>query len=143
MVRIRNWDVKLFEWMRKVDGKKFKWGKTDCGSLAKQAIITMYDDDTVGDDLDSYTTKTEALRTLSSIGSIEDRLMEMGGVEHPITFAQQGDFIVGPQVGDEVFPGISVVVAGKGIIANEDSGIYTVPIGMFNKKLTVIRLPNG
>lgn len=124
-MRVPNWDVKLHEWALSVAGQPFAWGKTDCGSLVRQAFALMYGRELV--ELPIWGTEHGAMRALAETGGVERVLRELDAVEVPRSFAQQGDVFCEADGGHGV-ASAAVLVGGDWICSDHERGVYRLPL---------------
>lgn len=121
MRRVLNWDCKLVSWARAQTGKPFEWGKTDCVSLARGAIVVMYDED-LFPDLD-YTTMGGAARMLERYGTLMIALSEKGAATIAPEHGRTGDILISPANGK--LPGAMVQLPNS-LMSCEVGGVVTL-----------------
>lgn len=137
--RVRNWDAKLVAWAERVRGEAFVWGETDCASLVREACAEMY-----GEELflqaPSYESKKEALRVATETGGVEEALRRLGATEVGMTFARQGDVLVGEN--SDGSPGAAVVVDGKAVVSREKAGVFLRPLRQVDPSHRALQVPH-
>lgn len=106
LFRRRDWRPRLVEWAQQVRGLPYVWGRTDCGSLVREAMIIQFGEDIVPT-LPHWTSAFQANRlwatTLQEGGGVESLMEQLGAVE-----------VTGQQYGWPM---------GTIIITSEDSGL--------------------
>lgn len=138
--RVLNWDVKLTDWAMHQLGKDFKWGSTDCCSLLRGALWTMYDED-IFERYRWWKSKRGAMRAAKEYG-IRIVLNSFPTSCHKLSHSQQGDVLV--MDSDDFTPIVGVCVAG-GILGSEPDGIVNITKGIDVKLLPaydLYRFPN-
>ena len=126
MIRVLNWRTRLIEWGLAQVGKKFKWGVTDCATLARRSLQECFGTD-VAPSVPTYATRRRAARALKKHGSPKSILLRLGAEERPITFARAGDIILLPDeqevIGGEAY---GVWLDGACLLSGPD-GVRLIP----------------
>jgi len=135
-LRAMTWDTNLVLYVDSIVGQPFEWGRTDCATIVREALRSMYGKDMLG--IGTWTTKTGATRMLKKIGSYNDALAGAGAHEVPIRFRQRGDVAILPGGDCDGFPGLGVVVRA-GVLTVDD----VVMILPLESEATIMRFPNG
>lgn len=143
MRRVLAWDAALIDWARSVLGRDFVWGKTDCATLARGAIMAMYEGAeskvSMGP-LPGWTTERGAVRAHVRTGGPVAVLRRMGAERVCPAYAQRGDITVDDS---RALPNIGIVVSGGVVMAHPDRGVFLVPLPARDVDLLVLRLPYG
>lgn len=141
MHRVVAWDAALIEWARSVIGEPFEWGRTDCASLARGAVLAMYEGAepkvSVGP---GWSTEKGALRAHARTGGVSSVLRRLGAEEVEPTCAQRGDFVLD---GSREPPSVAVVVTNGVVGADPERGVFLSPMPLPTEDLQVLRLPHG
>lgn len=131
MDRIHNWKVWLVHFAQVVEGQGFEWGRTDCVSLARRALRTMYGKDPWKGHVGEWTTRRGALRVAGRT-DYEDALRSSGASQVGTLFASAGDVAVGTKRDRHgMFP-VAVVLPGrKALISSPERGVFITGTGEF------------
>ena len=140
MRRTPNWDVALVEYASVMQGRPFKYGSTDCGTLVRDALRVMYGKDMLRG-MGSYRTLKAARKVSRSVGSVPDYLKDRLGCERiRRNFVQAGDIVVLP--GEDMrMPQLAVVVGGKLMVSVVDTGVQIVPMPKWPRGTVILRVP--
>lgn len=115
-----NHDVELTEWHTQQNGRAFRWGNTDCGSLVRRGLNVACAHRV--SEFPRYTTRRGALRTLARM----DEIIEAVGATrvHP-GFHRSGDVVVYRTDEDE--PASLGIVTAPGVVctASPELGVHT------------------
>ncbi len=136
MRRVLNWDCELVAWARAQQGKPFEWGKTDCVSLARGAIVVMYGEDLFPDL--TYKTMRAAKKTLREYGNLVIALSEKGAATIGLERGRTGDILIG--AANDKLPGVMVQLPNS-LMSCELGGVVTfydlreLPDGMLPMRL--------
>ncbi len=87
---IENWDRWLVEFARAADGQAFEWGRTDCASLVRRGLQTIFGKDVWKGHVGTWKTRRGALG-VSGRTDYVDALLASGAVEVGFHFAWSGD----------------------------------------------------
>lgn len=133
MSRVPNWNVELAALARELGEQGFEWGKTDCASVARAALVAMYGEDLVAPYIHTtYTTKIGASRAFRKIGSMVDIITSAGAREVPLHATRDGDFLVFQ--GDGSFENMATKIGGLWIISDPElnavSAVKITPTSM-------------
>jgi len=119
LTRVPNWSVKLAGFADSVLGKPFVWGETDCVSICRGALETMYGEDIIAPHFDgTYSTKTGAARAFSKVGSLSAIAEQAGAKEVRHNMSVDGDVMVFPKVGP--YENVATRIGGMWIISDQD-----------------------
>ena len=90
-----NWHVNLGELANDLIGEPFEWGKTDCVSIARAALVAQFGEDPCVPYVNvTYTTKTGATRAFNKIGNYASILEKIGAREIAPHNVRDGDIAV-------------------------------------------------
>jgi hypothetical protein len=118
MDRIVNWSVSLAELANDIVGVPFEWGKTDCASVARAALVAMFGEDPLVPHIDvTYTTKIGAARAFKKAGSFVDIVLAAGAREIASNLAGDGDFMIFPNDGN--YENVATRMGGLWIMSDE------------------------
>ena len=137
--RIPNWDVALHRWASSIAGQPYVWGRTDCGTLVRDALSVMYGADLL-EAFDRYDTLRDARRVHAESGGVEVALRLIEAIDIAPPFAQSGDFSIddsGPS-----FPAAAVVVGRSLLWSDAQQGVRLTPKRSRSLRL-LLRVPNG
>lgn len=124
--RLRDWELRLVDWANVVRGKSYVWGKTDCGSLARQVLETMFGVDPTAAWLPPWEDSRSALRSLAYVDGLSGVFTMLGGEPQPITRMQNGALIVEDEDSDAF--ALSVYVYPTVIRTHPNTGVvWTKP----------------
>lgn len=146
MPRLRKqpaWERRLIAFAESLIGQPYRWGETDCASLALRSIETMAKRPGVVADrlgVEWYGSQVSALRVFSALGGIRAALAALGMTEHPVRYAQQGDIIVLPGTEGHPVESCAVVVSGRFLTSIEARGVYWVDPAIATDALIAMRL---
>ena len=117
--RVPNWSVKLAGFADSVLGKPFVWGETDCVSICRGALETMYDEDIIAPHFDAtYSTKIGAARVFGKIGSMATVAEQAGAREVRPDMSVDGDVMLFPRVGS--YENVATRIGGMWIVSDPD-----------------------
>lgn len=101
-LRRKDWRTRLHQWARAMRGQPREWGRTDCGALARGALMTMFGRDVLAH-VPSWTTSREAARVHRQVGSIAKVLDALATEKHTdLNFLHAGDLIVSTEMGESL-----------------------------------------
>lgn len=141
-MRVENWDLALFRWLKKKLGKPFRWGRTDCASLVKGAAKAMYGRNVFGD-VAPWSSLRTAKEALDAVDSIPAVLVSQGATRVRRAFTQSGDIAYTPGIDDDGLPRLAVVWSGKALVSTLGDGVRIVPLADLADDTEFWRLPNG
>lgn len=129
MLRLHDWNERLVSWANSVNGKAFKWGRTDCYCLARDSQATMYGTDLLLD-VAKYRTSASALKAGRQVGPVNRYLRDRGYQAVLPNFAQSGDVVVFKGL-DRGHPQVGVVVTGRLLVSTPEEGVvmHRLPTG--------------
>lgn len=126
MNRIHNWDVSLVRFAQLVEGDVFEWGRTDCASVVRQALMQILGVDPWKGCLGTWKTKTGALRVFKRTEP-QDVLESTGAVRVGTLFATAGDVALGRGVDARGLLGLAMVLpSNKVLTSTPEKGVYIV-----------------
>lgn len=137
MDRINNWSPELVLQVGKFVGLPFVWGETDCASLLRKVSVCMYGEDIFGGP-SKYKTAKGAIRAYKGLDSIDDLIIEAGGVEIPQTIATDGDVAVEQEVA-RGFQTVYVKVGSRWLVSSEVRMVVESVKEMPNNNVKVYR----
>lgn len=103
-MRVPDWRTRLVRWARRQERRPFIWGQTDCGSLARAALLEMFGADVVPH-IPRYSSWAEAVRASAVVhahGGFDGILRALGGQIVPLAFLRTGDIVVRPEATEDV-----------------------------------------
>lgn len=144
MNRTETWEVDLVAWADSVRGQPFVWGKTDCVSLAREALRAVFGEDPAPGL--AYGSLREAVAVIEERG-LEERLRDAGLVlvEGGPNFAQNADLVVGTDPDTPAFPAVAIHVAGRWVVTSPERGVEVGPatpswgLGLYRMPLDEVR----
>ena len=119
------WERRLVAWAEYTVGQPFRWGVTDCATLAANAIHAMTlsrSGQRVTHGVRGYSTRLGARRADIKSGGISAHLLSMGLHPVDVRFAQQGDILVTPRRTTREMEHAMVVVSGMLLDSRESEG---------------------
>ncbi len=143
MQRVPNWDVELVRFAGDMQGRPFRYGSTDCGTLVRGALKAMYGKDVLRG-MGSYRLLRDARKLAKSVGPIPEYLkVTLGCKRIRRNFVQAGDIVVLPGE-DRRLPQLGVVVGGKLMVSDVELGVQIVPLptGHWPRGSTILRVPH-
>lgn len=140
-LRQPDWGVRLFGWSESVVGEPFIWGETDCGSLVKGAVESMYGETPKPWREHTYTSEKEALRVQVQVRGVSGALRSLGAEDVTLAYAQSGDVVVRPPRQGRATFRAGVVVSGTLVVASIEEGVCRVPLDAVDEDSTVLRVP--
>lgn len=121
MDRVVNWSVSLAELANDIVGAPFEWGRTDCVSVARSALVAIFGEDPLVPHINvTYTTKIGAARAFKKIGSMTDIVLAAGAKEIASNLAGDGDFMIFPSEGN--YENVATRMGSMWIMADEELG---------------------
>ena len=100
MKRVKNWDIKLWAFLEKAEGKSFQWGQHDCVLFACNCIKKITGLDVAKPWRGKYKTLRGATGLLRRIagGGLEEVAEKIAAAnkfeEVPVNFARRGDVVL-------------------------------------------------
>lgn len=125
--RTANWQAALRTWARGAVGQPYVWGKTDCGSIGRDALVVMFGDRILKGIV--WPTARAATRVLARHGTMSEILIRLGATKKPASFAQSGDIVI--EHSPEAPGGESACVVVDGVMAvysTHDGGVVWGPV---------------
>ena len=113
-----DWDFRLVAFANGERGRRFRWGQTDCYSVARHALEIVYGHPVLP--VVAYTSKAKAATAVRSFEDPHAALVELGAEHVPITFAQQGDLLLLPGDDGLGLLRFAVVADGRGRVLTSD-----------------------
>ncbi|MGH7471826.1 MAG: DUF6950 family protein [Longimicrobiales bacterium] len=126
MTLVPNWDTLLFGWATDLVGSPFEWGRTDCGSLVREACRIMSGSDSF--ESIRYDSMESALHAYAHHGGVGGLLLRAGWAEIPLAFVQQGDVLIQDRADEHGLPSAGVVVARLLLVADPVTGVHFMPV---------------
>lgn len=121
MTRRHDWEFLLVEFAQAQLGRPFRWGETDCFSLAREALGVVHDPNPL-EDVPHYFDRESAASVLHEAGHPADALRARGATLVPLGMAQQGDLLVPHGDGHDGLARFAVVVDGRGHVLTSSAG---------------------
>ncbi len=143
--RVLNWRSRLSTWARDIRGADYEWGKTDCGSLPRAALVQLFGEDILPA-LAQWSNAAQACRHLDEIGGAERFLLDLGAEPCSRNLLQSGAIVV-QQLGEH-FPAIFVYAEPVLITSHPYTGVEwygreEMEPGGVGFNLWEVALPNG
>lgn len=140
LVRVRNWDVELVLWARRIIGAPFEWGRTDCGTLCRTAVDVLYGRGTAALALGRpWQTLRGARGAWGRLGG--EWPSRLGARAVPARFASGGDIVVSGGADDDGLPQLAVVLGPQVLVVDRDMGVYASPVRASQAEASIWRLP--
>lgn len=112
MTRHPDWEERLHAYAGQKHGKGFRWGSTDCASLVKGAVTSMYPGTPLGD-VPAYRRREAAEEALASVGGVATCLETAGASRVVLGLVQAGDVLILPGHDGSGLPRLGVVLNGS------------------------------
>lgn len=100
----------------------FEWGRTDCGSLVRAALVLMFGA-ALDERLPRWDSRSSALRALASVGSVADLLCRLGAEPRTLPFLRAGDVLVREEDSEVGRVALMVCVDGRRCLASTPNGV--------------------
>lgn len=139
-----DWEQRLLDWARGLEGTKVLWGATDCHALAVEALQLMYPVSPLGP-TPRWSSLGCAVR-LSKIWRAPDILLGSGARAQPFGFSQVGDIITEPlNFAKTRFQSVLVSLGREGCLTAdpEDLVVKIAPNGAVCEGAVAWRWPVG
>lgn len=142
--RLPNWDVELAVRARALVGLPFAWGRTDCGTICRQALDALYGPEAAQAVLgDPWTDLRGAAKVWCRIGDAKATLLGCAAERVHRSYASAGDVIVLPGKDEEGLPRLGIVIGGRYLRVSRVDGVLSEPIGTIDPAAEIWRLPGG
>ena len=126
MDRVENWDSCLVRLARAVEGQPFEWGRTDCATLARRGLTTIYGRDVWAGHVGTWKTRRGALGSAGRTDP-ENALRASGAVPVPPNYAWSGDVALGASLDAHGMPRVSLLLPNrKALTSTPDRGVVVV-----------------
>jgi len=112
MRRADDWEFRLVSYVRSQAGRPFRWGITDCYTLARSALCVIYDEPILPSVL--YRRHAAATHAAKSFHDLPGALEVLGAACVGLTFAQAGDLLLLPGDDGWGLPRFGVMADGRG-----------------------------
>lgn len=139
ITRLPDWPERLVNYLERMKGTPFEWGKNDCILFALGAAQAMTDVDTAKDFRGMYKTALGAARVMqkkfgtTNLSKAADVFrIKWGSEEVPILMAQRGDIVEADVVSAEGGHGPSLGV----VDLDGTHALFTGPTGVIKIKIT-------
>lgn len=128
-MRPPNWEFRLVAYAQGQIGRPFRWGETDCFSLARGALEVILDADPLAD-VPTYADAGGARAVLAAYPDVGAEFERRGATRLPVAFAQQGDVLTLPGDDGTALPRFGFVVDGRGrfMTSDPERGVEILPI---------------
>ncbi len=124
--RIENWDSRLVEYAKEVDGQAFEWGTTDCASLVRRGLIVIMGDDPWKRAVKTWKTSRGALGIAERVDH-QEALRASGAVEVGKHYAWSGDVALGPSEDEHGMIQMALLLpTRKAMTSAPDTGVIIV-----------------
>jgi len=144
LVRVRNWDVALAMRARELVGRPFEWGRTDCGTLCREALDALYGPGTGETLLGPPWTSPRAARSAAERLEALIEVLRAGGARLVgRLYASAGDIVIRSGHDEEGLPRLAVVIGPKVLHVTREHGVVVGPVGGLEEGDVVLRLPGG
>lgn len=144
LARVPNWDVRLGHEARRLVGRPFEWGATDCGTLCRTALDALYGPGTATRLFGRpWKTARGAKGAVKRMDAILAKLEALGARRVPRAYASGGDLIIRPGTDDVDLPRLAVVVGPVVLRVTHEGGVIAEPSGSIEEDDVVLRLPGG
>jgi hypothetical protein len=121
--RVENWDRRLVEFVRLMNGQPFEWGRTDCATLVRRGLKTEFGEDVWKGHVGTWKTKRGALG-VSGRTDYEDALRASGATEVGIHYAWSGDVALASREDDHgMFSTGLLVPTRKVLTSTPETGV--------------------
>ncbi len=123
---IANWDRWLVEFANAANGQPFEWGRTDCASLVRRGLQTVFGVDVWKGHVGIYKTKRGAVTVAGKV-DYEDALLASGAVEVGYHFGTSGDVALSPKEDEHGMFSVALLVpARKALTSAPREGVVIV-----------------
>jgi len=138
-MRPNAWSVALVRWASELRGEPYEWGRTDCGSLAREAIGIVTGSDPFPE-TPAWTSPEAAKASLKALGGFQAAMEGLGAREVALAYAQSGDVARTPPT-EEHPAHLAVIVAGRALVTTEEAGVHLVELSQLPERTVLWRLP--
>lgn len=126
MNRLHNWDTWLVEFAIKMIGQPFKWGQTDCATLVRNGLRSIYGRDVWRGHVGIWTARRGAL-IVSNRTKPKMALRASGAVETHTKHAWSGDVALGPSMDAHGMFQLSLLIPNrKALTSTPETGVIVV-----------------
>jgi hypothetical protein len=126
---------------RELVGRPFEWGRTDCGTLYREAFDALYGDGTAEELLGApWTTLRAARAAAGRFAALRDAV---GARVVPRTYASAGDLVIRAGTDEDGLPRLGVVFGSKLLYVVPEDGVLAAPVSALAEGDVVLRLPGG
>ena len=137
MNRVPRWDVDLEQWAAKQIGQPFKWGVTDCVSLAIKGQRLIYGVDVFH--IQPYKSKAKALRLL--VDNLLESRLRASCIEVGRRYLQAGDIaLVDKGCSEMGTDGLLLVIRDYALLTEPSVGVVAVPLDAIPMESTYWRV---
>lgn len=138
--RSLRWRTDLLSWSMAQLHQPFVWGKTDCGTLAREALRIMFARD-MTPWLPAWSSRKEAVAVLREHGKIEEQIARLGPTAASLGFVRAGDLIVEPEPDERVGRrAVYVCVDGCQLLMSSREGVGLINSYLLNPESKVYSL---
>lgn len=142
LVRIRNWDVALGLTLCELVGTPFQWGRTDCGTLCRITLDSLYGSGRAAELLGpAWKSSRAALKVWTRVGGPLAVLEQIGAVQMDRSYASIGDVIVISGSDEDGLPRLAVVAGPKYVRVTRTEGVLAEPVRSLTADAAIWRLP--
>lgn len=137
--RVRDWRTRLLAWAATQVGRPFRWGETDCATLARAALAECFGED-VAPNVPRWHTKKGAAAALREHDPIHV-LESLGAAKMTVGFARAGD-IVQLIAEEDTLGGVAlgVWIDGSCLITSRKAGVQIIPAAAMPRDSVVYSL---
>lgn len=143
--RLSDWRTRLHWWAEGIEGAPFAWGKTDCATLAREALHIMFGVDVARDRFDQPLPRWEDERAAAAVrkrhGDVRAVLLRLGALEGQLGFVRAGDIGWLPNGLEAEGLGAALVYVDPFFLGSHgEAGVYRVRIEDVPRETTVLSL---
>lgn len=135
-MRVNNYNRLLVEWADRQLGKPYVWGKTDCGTIAREGLAVMLGQDPFPG-LPSWNSEAEMRSVWGVLGGSDAGFVHFGAKRIEPNYAQTGDVIL---VRIKDIEASALIIDNKMLFCFFDKGVgYRKTVSINNKHYRIYR----
>ena len=132
--RVLDWRSRLLSWADAQVGMPFRWGTTDCASLARGALAICFGRDVVPS-IPNWRSARRATSLLRRHGSVRAVMLHLGAEQTTLAFARTGDVLVMPEPDESVgIEAVGVWLDGAVLLVSQEQGVHVVTRPVFPRE---------